>query len=435
MPNPKRQINCPTCGHRFGAKSAPWRDYDAPKVECPEMADALGLPLIPKVPRLYEPGFVSRVLGRPPADRNSRRWKRVCPRCRVDLPDLIADGDFDSLRFTFVAGTHAGKSNFFTSLVRFLDNSSVPQELGITLVPGMTYDLNTFQSVSSMALWKSQYESYHYPAADPDGSPRPPRTIPKTTALGLRPPLIFRLQFSARSGVPLGPGEDIRPVDLLFYDHPGELYGSERAMLQFAGDVLSASGIIFLIDPMVCGRLRRRAGGPHARLNPNTDLNGPQTMVQRVRSVFELENRASPTKKLGVDAAFVLAKDDLLRPSFADDNPHAPGLLPADHRGGFDLDDVNAVSADIRGYLQRSDLGGVVGLAEANFTGHKFFSASALGRAPVGPGGELDGPPDPHRVAEPLFWLLHRRGYLPAKARPAALTRTTLPRHPDEDDA
>jgi hypothetical protein len=383
------------------------------------MRDALELENSPSVPPDYPPaGGLFSLFRRLYVGRDSRQWKKVCPVCRVDLPQLIAAGMGSGERFAIVGGASTGKSQLIYAWIKQLQNLAPHLGLSARLVD--TYDLREYQPTETSVLWRKHYASYIEPPHLNGGAPPPRQVVPKTTSKRLSSPLIARIALTRRPfwHKLTRPWADFRPIDLLFYDTAGESFSSDAAIRQFASYVLSATGLVFLVDPLACPELKALLAHTPTSVG---SVDPPAELLSRIRKVYEDDHVVAHHHKLGIETAVVLTKEDLLRDRFQRDNRHAPGVHHSDYRGGFPAADIDAASADIKEYLRRSGQGGLLSLVETNFHAHRFFACSALGREPDS-SGALDGPAEPFRVLEPICWLLHRRGYLPSAPLPAALS-------------
>jgi hypothetical protein len=107
----------------------------------------------------------------------------------------------------------------------------------------------------------------------------------------------------------------------------------------------------------------------------------------------------------------VLTKIDMLKDLNLIDSGSRLWTPPA-HYHGFDVEDALRVSAEVRGHLDRW-AGGAVGTKLDRFTNAGYFATSSLGCQPNEDGTIPSF--QPHRVADPLFWILHKLGYLPSK--------------------
>lgn len=68
------------------------------------------------------------------------------------------------------------------------------------------------------------------------------------------------------------------------------------------------------------------------------------------------------------------------------------------------------MDAEIRAWLEKSDNRDLVDAVDATFANAHFFGVSSFGAAPDN--GRLPDEIKPHRVLDPILWLLHQSGYL-----------------------
>ena len=99
----------------------------------------------------------------------------------------------------------------------------------------------------------------------------------------------------------------------------------------------------------------------------------------------------------------------------ADSFGNAVVMHPSPHlsKKGFDKLDSDAVDAEIRDWLESKGETSFLDAIDTNFKRNRvrFFGVSSFGQPPTG-NGQL-GKVVPHRVLDPLMWMLSKEGIVP----------------------
>ena len=353
--------------------------------------------------RLYHSFFV-------PDDWNGE-VKKVCPNCHLFLPHATACEMLGSEIIAIIGDRGSGKSNYFGVLLRELENRYAA-EVGFTMYDQETFFVREMRSIHSAGLYARRYA----PLYDRIG----PRMAIVQTASSksggnedLRIPLIYRLEFSPRMiDYVLRPFSPRRALDLVIFDAAGEdMRDDDPDILdRFYRYIAAASGIIFLIDPIQCDGIRKQLDPDLQRRFPPETIDQAE-IVARVINLFQRRRGLKPGQSLQVPIAFAFTKADLLL-NLVDPSSR---LRRSDrHEGGFDESECHELSEEMAAYLQRWGSKRLLQLAQEKVRVSAFFALSALGQTPEDRTLRLQREVEPHRVADPLLWLLRQRGYIPA---------------------
>ncbi|MEU9203080.1 hypothetical protein [Streptomyces sp. NPDC048332] len=223
--------------------------------------------------------------------------------------------------------------------------------------------------------------------------------LPAALASGSPRPLVHRL--SRRTG------RRERALTFLLLDTPESWFAGGEPAEGELRSLAGADAIVLLLDPRdLTGAVPRPAGRPGAA--------GSALVVDRVLDRLRTAGAGSPDRgRIGIPVAVALAKLDLVAPQLPPNSPLHRRRSPGP---GFDAADRSAVDTELRALLAlwRSD--GIDQRLREACADYQLFAFSALGRAPRGdavpPGG-----PRPHRVEDPLMWLLYRFGLLDRAGR------------------
>jgi GTPase SAR1 family protein len=426
--NPLRKVPCPFCFHRFHLHYASLRDgsRDAePEVDVKlarflnETNNKLMLPAV----RDFERPSRLRDIPLSILQRSvlfediSGRWIKVCPNCHLSLPPKTASGELSSEVIAVIGARHSGKSNFIGVVLRKLAQMFATWNLhdgaNYDMSDQDTYSVTHQDFVSSNVVYQRRYGDRLFGSDDRMVvDPTPPARL---GAQDTRIPLIFRLVFPKRPWHYLTrPLASASAVDLIIFDPAGEDMTDRRLMELHYSYILGATGIIFVIDPTQFDGVRDRL--PESVQDRLLKVNQrPEDVVATVIRLYEARRGLGATGKINIPVAFALSKSDLFSHIV---NKSSKILNESRHVGGFNSRDCAEASEEVETIIknldpdelgENSQLNALLGKAK-RFRCSKFFAFSALG-----------GLPDtenrinsvrPLRVADPLLWILWKRGYL-----------------------
>ncbi|ROO84838.1 50S ribosome-binding GTPase [Actinocorallia herbida] len=310
--------------------------------------------------------------------------KRLCPECHNDLP-----GGYSNSRIIALVGPKSsGKSTYTTVLVREL-RGRVGAQFGAAV--------NVMDDRTESRRAEQERRIYEQ------------GVLPETTRPGALDihPLLYRFTVPRRRRF-----RRLRKVSssLVFFDTAGEDLQSEESTARHVPYLVQADGIILLVDPLqhaevadlVDGHLRPgRAHGTEA-----------SRMVEIVAQQIREARGVPAHKPIRTPLAVVLTKSDVLDPLLDFHSPLRQSPVRAGHLEAADLRDVDAVS---RALLTGWDSGVLERQVDVDFADSAYFSLSALGGEPEGPGRVPRGGVQPVRVEDPVLWLLSRFGLVPVK--------------------
>jgi hypothetical protein len=186
------------------------------------------------------------------------------------------------------------------------------------------------------------------------------------------------------------PGKGDR--QLLIYDPPGEAFYRDASMQEYASFVSKAKVVLFLISL--------------------ADMAEPVSHEMRhLLEVYTLGMASMKAKKGQQHLVVVYTKADLLLKRFEERPELVSYLRQSEESSIADVKRYRRNLAKISDQLADftlSDLGahGFVGHANSEFKSVSFCALSSLGSAPID--GRLDVRMDPHRVIDPLMWVLEK---------------------------
>ena len=387
-----RQYICPFCYEHFTADQVEFRasDHKVGASRDEKLSEYYGfnvnaLPIVPRKSHRFAAVEKRLVLPRKVKDSSTGLVGdvRVCPECHNPLPTFFEK--MESKIISVVGARSSGKTHFITVLIDEIRKHG--NKLGLSLFP---QDVGIQENEFTTKRYKRNYweplfgkkeELKQTNAADKDYFP-----------------LIYELRSNG-----LQTGRK-RSLYLVFYDTAGETFQSAGAIERQAKYVANSSGIIFLFDsfqvPYVGDELRKRGYG----IPPSPGAF--HEVLDQVNQLLEQKGLAGPKKKSKVPFALTFSKVDALIKE---------GLIPSDmvlaepshheRYGTYSQSEASEVSEDIQSMLYNWDNAGFVNDMEAIFQNHSYFGVSALGSTPAG--GRVSEI-KPHRILDPLLWILDR---------------------------
>ena len=203
-----------------------------------------------------------------------------------------------------------------------------------------------------------------------------------------------------------GAGEDCERIDYTPLDAKISRYLSGARML------------LIMFDPLLLSSVRVELSRETLNSSMATErqTSAPGNMVNMVNSLANYIRRncnIPPGKKIDRRAAVVLTKLDALTEMLNGFSSVSTILKESPHvqNRGFVESDSVMVDLEIRDWLTRQGETAFLGAIDANFKDVRVFGVSSFGR-----------PPDsrkrlakirPHRVLDPLMWMLASEGIIP----------------------
>lgn len=315
----------------------------------------------------------------------------LCPHCHNNLPHTIVEQDNEVI--AIVGSRTTGKTVFASSLLLALRDRG-PRDWGIQLIP--ITDTTDFERDGPDELEAG-------------------RVPPSTPMRGARPAL-YRLQPGDESR----PGTLKRPVTLAFFDVAGEIYDTLGNVESFARYVVQARGIIYLVDPFQLTAVRQsmenKAAQTGSRFTMPVSLpitESPQKTLNVLDRLFREKRIVKGQEKVAKSVAVTFTKSDEMLQAELLRSPNIPDQTiysgdPNDyHADGFKSEVFKSVDKETRAVLGATDAGSALAQRlNTTFFPVGFFCVSALGTRPNDDMTINRNESRPHRVEDPLLWML-----------------------------
>ncbi|MCL2856623.1 MAG: hypothetical protein FWE19_02720 [Oscillospiraceae bacterium] len=215
-------------------------------------------------------------------------------------------------------------------------------------------------------------------------------------------PLTYTLLFEGQGG---RPG---RGVGLAFYDSCGEKLETQQEMAAMSRRLLGSGGILLLLDPSQLPAIREAR---KAKKLPVLPSDAQALLLRTIHIIRAGLASGEVEKKIDIPIAVCLTKLDTLYPH----------LDPASFVGApsrnlrkpmLNKADISSCNLEVMALLESWGGGEFVRHVRGQFSNYCFFGLSSLGCEP-GSKNEVDRI-SPHRVLDPMLWLLWQSKILQA---------------------
>ena len=321
-------------------------------------------------------------------------YKHICPSCHNELPESSLDGT--DMIISVVGSRATGKSHFVGVVIKeLIERSSVK------------FGGSMEGFADSYSRWESGFYNHLY--VD-NRKLELTKSSLQNVNNGAYRPLIFKLKLK-RKGVLR---ESIDSYTFVFFDTAGEDLNDQDTMSTVNKYICKSAGIIFLLDPMqiptVVSQLDDSVVERAAAIKWQQAARADDIMT-RVSTLIRNDRGLPDNKKIDIPVAAVFSKFDAIQSIVPSDcTVHTPS--PHCDEKSFDLADWHNVNGEIEALLRAWDATAFISQLEMNYHTYSYFAVSALGlnNNPT-KDGRIDRP-RPHRIEDPLLWLLMENGVI-----------------------
>jgi len=327
---------------------------------------------------------------------NQKTYKVVCPSCHNSLPESTLLGR--DMIISIVGSRDTGKSHFIGVIIKeLIDRISIKFD---GVVEGFDDTMQRYKSGFEQRLYMDLQKLDLTRSSEQDINN------------GAYKPLIFTLKLKRKVIFK----EIIDSFTLVFFDTAGEDLNDEDTMSTVNKYICKSSGIIFLLDPMQIPAVRNqlddsivsRASSVDPRLAAASD-----DIMTRVSNLIRNDKKLKSNKKINIPVAAVFSKFDVI------ESIVPPGLVilnQSPHCAGkcFDLEDWHNVNSEIQELLKTWGADSFMSGLDINYTNYSYFTVSALGLHNNPREDRSIDRPRPHRIEDPLLWILKENGVIKA---------------------
>ncbi len=384
---------CPFCFQRIDSSRLAYQCAGRGSVECKKEEDETRRRLTGSQLETF-PTFVPQA-GRgataicPTCGGPAKR--RACPQCHTALPiDFV---DSKSPMIGLVGAKGSGKTVLMTVLVKQLR-----EVVGLRFGADIRIATDNPDGHQGLSDYQANRETPLYSHGTlPTGTAQQGSAARQHTT-----PVVLRWrQESAR----LMRGQELRSTVLSFVDTAGEDLNDLGTA--FTLEYLSVcDALMITLDPFALPGARARLHLPEEAVQVADDV--PFDVVSRITELLRTEHQVKNKKKIKLPVALVFTKIDAFYPSLDRHNPimAPPAALPA-----YQDADGRTVHEHMLALMHEWNAADIDTHMRLNYTDYRYFGVSALGAEPdyrsnaVAPGGV-----QPHRVEDPVLWLLSKTG-------------------------
>ena len=320
-------------------------------------------------------------------------YKVICPKCHNPLPASTLTGD--NMIISVVGSRDTGKTHFITVIVNELIERIAPAFGGSFEGFDDTMDRYTRIYKNQLYVHLQRFKKTDRFLENMDGAYRP---------------LIYSLKLRVKG--PLG--EKIRLYTLVFFDSAGEDLESEESMRTVNQYICKSTGIIFLLDPLKIPAVKAQLDQSAVSRASSASWYQPDDILVRVSNLIRREQGLRDCDKIKVPVAVVFSKLDVIEPII----PQGCTILePSAHcrQGVFNLSDCHNVNTEVQGLLRTWEAGSFLSQLSLNYQNYACFAVSSLGMHNSPDSNGIISRPHPHRIEDPLLWLLMKQKVIKGK--------------------
>lgn len=384
---------CPFCFRRIDSGRLAYQCVGRGNVECTKAPDEARLTLTGSTLETF-PTFPGPGRGAPatcPAC-GGPGLRRACPICHTALPiDFVGS---KSPMIGLVGAKGSGKTVLMTVLVRQL-RAVVGRRFGADIHVA-TDNPDGYQGLSE---YQANREQPLY-----DGRTLPPATAQQQQSRRIPVVLRWRQESRRRLG-----GPALRSTVLSFVDTAGEDLNDLGTA--FTLQYLSVCGALMItLDPFTLPGARARLNLPAAAIEAGEGA--ALSVVARITELLRTEHGVGNSKKIKLPVAIVFTKIDAFYPLLDRQNPI---MAPPPEVPAYQEADGQAMHENMLAMLHSWQAADIDTHMRLNYADFRYFGVSALGAEPdystrtVAPGGV-----QPHRVEDPVLWLLSKTRTVPS---------------------
>lgn len=371
---PKRTMyfrECDTCGANKNG-TCQW---------CPE-GDTLGISDYDEVPLTHRCHYGN-------LDKNGNvasMSELCCPVCHKPVHKIVGN----NIIISIIGSRDSGKSHYIGVLIHEIIND-IAKKLDWVIIP----------EANTMRLYETNFSRIY--------TANQILNLTSKNYDGFYDPYIFYI--TDKKG---------KTFTLTLYDTAGEDFESDDLMENSARHAFHADGIVFLIDPL-------KIANVYTSLSQDVVSNSSSVSASKafqndailsiLSASLRRHHKIKENKKIPIPLAVLIPKLDVLAPGFP---PHYACLFPSGHakNQGFNVAENRRVNTEIRKWLASVDDGATnsyIAQLEMNYTTFSYFGASSLGMKNAPDKDGVFSAPNPHRVEDPILWILKENGILKEK--------------------
>lgn len=319
----------------------------------------------------------------------------VCPSCHNYLPESTLQGV--DMIISIVGSRESGKSHFVGVIIKeLIDRISV--DFG-GCMEGFGDSMDRYEQSFKRKLY-TDYQKLDLTTSSL-----------KDVDNGAYRPLIYKLSFPHKNWY----GKNtINSFTFVFFDTAGEDLKDESTMSTVNKYICKSSGIIFLLDPIQIPAVRNLLDADTIARASSVDwtkVTRSDDIMARVSRLIRNNNNLPSTQKIDIPVAAVFSKFDVIYSiipkgcTVLETSPHC-------RKKSFFLPDWHNVNLEVQALLKTWGSDSFMSQLDVNYMNYSYFVVSALGLNNNPRKDNRINMPSPHRIEDPLLWLLMKKGVI-----------------------
>lgn len=326
-----------------------------------------------------------------------KTYRLVCPSCHNTLPESTLLGR--DMIISVVGSRDTGKSHFVGVIIReLIERISV--KFGGAMVAfddsmkryETSFGRKLYVDLQKLDLTQSSEQNIN------NGAYRP---------------LIFTLNIKNKSFFK----ETIDCFTFVFFDTAGEDLNELDTMSTVNKYICKSAGIIFLLDPMQIPAVSAQLDDSVISRASSVDwrqATSSDDIMSRVSTLIRNDKNMKSSQKIDIPVAAVFSKFDAIERivpagcTILEPSPHCS-------EKSFVMSDWHNVNSEIQGLLKTWGADAFMAQLDVNYTKYSYFTVSALGLNNNPRADRGIERPRPHRIEDPLLWILKENGVIKGK--------------------
>lgn len=324
----------------------------------------------------------------------SSTYAVVCPSCHNKLPESTLLGK--DMIISVVGSRDTGKSHFVGVII-----NELIERISVKFGGAMEGFDDTMSRYKAGAYQKLYMDMQKLDLT---------KSSVQDVNNGAYRPLIFTLKLKHKALFK----EQIDSFTLVFFDTAGEDLNDEDTMSTVNKYICKSAGIIFLLDPMQIPAVRNQLDENTVARASSVDwkqATRSDDIMSRVSKLIRNDRKMRSEQKIDIPVAAVFSKFDAIAPlipegsTILETSPHCSDKA-------FNMADWHNVDNEIRSLLVEWGDESFISQVDVNYTNYSYFAVSALGMDNNPKEDRRIDRPRPHRIEDPLLWILKEKGVI-----------------------
>lgn len=315
--------------------------------------------------------------------------RRACPSCHTALPEAFID--VESPMLGIVGSKGGGKTVLMTVLTKQLR-----ENIGKRFQAAVRFATDNPDGFSSVGEYIREREELLF-----DKGVLPTGTVANRQSRRRPVVLLWQSEGQNRLGM-----TKVKSTTLSFIDSAGEDFNELETA--FSLDYLTVcDGLMVTLDPFALPGARASLTLAEGATDRSQEAD-PLQAIERITEILRVEHGIKRRRKITVPFAVVFTKIDAFFPMLSQGSPV---MKPSGSANAYNETDGQDVHEHMKALLSKWNAEEIDLHLRLNYERYRFFGVSALGAEPIYEKLRVaDGGVRPHRVEDPILWLLAKEG-------------------------